>query len=299
MPRSRRCSTARSCIRSSPPTWPAGRGGTRAQKNRSQVRGGGAKPYRQKGTGRARAGTIRSPLRVGGGRAFPARPRSFAHKVNRKMYRGAVRCVLSELIREERLVILEEFAVSEPKTRELVAKLDELELYATLIVVENIDRKPQSGVTQPALRGGTGSPHRGSGQPDRPRQRRHDGRRGQNDRVEARLKAARERSSEMQASAMFQERLMNVIVGPHISEKSTIAADANRQVVFKVRTDATRKEIRQAVELLFDVKVDRVTSVNVPGKAKRRGPSRGRRADWKKAYVRLAPGHDIDFMGVE
>ena len=117
-----------------------GRGGAKAQKNRSQVRGGGAKPWRQKGTGRARAGTIRSPLRVGGGRAFPARPRSFAHKVNRKMYRGAVRCVLSELVREERLVILEEFAVSEPKTRELVAKLGELKLYDTLIVVENIDR---------------------------------------------------------------------------------------------------------------------------------------------------------------
>ena len=117
-----------------------GRSGTKAQKNRSQVRGGGAKPWRQKGTGRARAGTIRSPLRVGGGRAFPGRPRSFAHKVNRKMYRGAVRCVLSELIREERLVILEEFAVSEPKTRELVARLDELELYDTLIVVESIDR---------------------------------------------------------------------------------------------------------------------------------------------------------------
>ena len=117
-----------------------GRSGTKAQKNRSQVRGGGAKPWRQKGTGRARAGTIRSPLRVGGGRAFPARPRSFDHKVNRKMYRGAVRCVLSELIREERLVILEEFAVSEPKTRELVARLDELELYDTLIVVESIGR---------------------------------------------------------------------------------------------------------------------------------------------------------------
>ena len=86
------------------------RGGTKAQKNRSQVRGGGAKPWRQKGTGRARAGTLSSPIRVGGGRTFPARPRSFAHKVNRKMYRGAVRCVLSELIREERLLILEEFA---------------------------------------------------------------------------------------------------------------------------------------------------------------------------------------------
>ncbi len=103
----------------------------------------------------------------------------------------------------------------------------------------------------------------------------------------------------MPAGALFQERLMNVIVGPHISEKSTRAADADHQVVFKVRRDATRKEIRQAVELLFEVKVGRVTVINVPGKAKRRGPSRGRRADWKKAYVRLAPGHDIDFMGVE
>ena len=92
---------------------------------------------------------------------------------------------------------------------------------------------------------------------------------------------------------------MTVILGPHISEKASAAADANQQVVFKVRRDASRREIRQAVELLFKVEVGRVTVVNVPGKAKRRGPSRGRRAHWKKAYVRLAPGHDIDFMGVE
>lgn len=104
----------------------------------------------------------------------------------------------------------------------------------------------------------------------------------------------------MQASSLHQERLLTVIVGPHISEKSTTVADANRQVVFKVRRDSTRKEIRQAVELLFDVKVRRVTVVNVAGKAKRRrGASPARRADWKKAYVRLMPGNDIDFMGVE
>ena len=102
-----------------------------------------------------------------------------------------------------------------------------------------------------------------------------------------------------QTGALHQERLMAVIVGPHISEKSTTVAERHRQVVFKVRRDASRKEIRQAVEMLFEVEVDRVTVVNVNGKAKRRGPSRGRRADWKKAYVRLAVGHDIDFMGVE
>ena len=117
-----------------------GRGGNKAQKNRSQVRGGGAKPWRQKGTGRARTGTLRSPIRVGGGRAFPARPKSFAQKVNRKMYRGAVRCVLSELIREERLLIVEEFALEAPKTRELVARIEGLDLHDVLIVVESVDR---------------------------------------------------------------------------------------------------------------------------------------------------------------
>ena len=99
--------------------------------------------------------------------------------------------------------------------------------------------------------------------------------------------------------AAHEERLMTVILGPHISEKSTAAADEKHQVVFKVRRDATKREIRKAVELLFEVKVGNVTVVNMSGKAKRRGLNRGRQSDWKKAYVRLAPGHDIDFMGVE
>ena len=99
--------------------------------------------------------------------------------------------------------------------------------------------------------------------------------------------------------AAHEERLMSVILGPHISEKSTAMADQNRQVVFKVRRDATKREIQQAVELLFEVEVGNVTVVNMSGKAKRRGAYRGRQADWKKAYVSLAAGHDIDFMGVE
>lgn len=101
------------------------------------------------------------------------------------------------------------------------------------------------------------------------------------------------------SGAAYQERLAQVLLGPHVSEKSTAAADNNRQVVFKVRTDATKKEIRRAVEWLFEVKVDGVTVVRVPGKAKRFGAIRGRRQSWKKAYVRLAPGHDIDFIGGE
>lgn len=96
-----------------------------------------------------------------------------------------------------------------------------------------------------------------------------------------------------------QERLMSVIVGPHVSEKSTALADASNQVVFKVRPDATKKEIKDAVEMLFEVKVGNVTVTNVPGKIKRHGQSRGRQAAWKKAYVRLAPDSNIDFMGVE
>ena len=116
------------------------RQGNKAQKTRSQVRGGGAKPWAQKGTGRARAGTSRGPLWRGGGQTFAAKPRDFTQKVNRKMYRGAMRSMLSELIRQDRLLLTETFSVSAPKTKELVAKLDKLKLESTLIVVEGFDR---------------------------------------------------------------------------------------------------------------------------------------------------------------
>lgn len=116
------------------------RSGTKAQKRRSDVRGGGTKPWRQKGTGRARAGTSRSPLWEGGGVTFAARPRKFAQKVNRKMYRAALRSVLSELLRQERLLLVESFAVDGPKTREAKARLGELGVEACLIVVEAFDQ---------------------------------------------------------------------------------------------------------------------------------------------------------------
>ncbi|SEL80212.1 50S ribosomal protein L4 [Halomonas daqiaonensis] len=116
-----------------------GRQGTRAQKNRSDVRGGGKKPWRQKGTGRARAGTIRSPIWRGGGVTFAARPQDHSQKVNRKMYRAAMRSILSELVRQERLVAVDGFAVEAPKTKQLVAKLEELGLEKVLIVTEEVD----------------------------------------------------------------------------------------------------------------------------------------------------------------
>ncbi|MFQ5937082.1 MAG: 50S ribosomal protein L4 [Acidiferrobacterales bacterium] len=118
-----------------------GRQGTRAQKNRSAVRGGGTKPWRQKGTGRARVGTIRSPLWRGGGRVFAATTHDFSQKVNKKMHRGALRSILSELIRQERLLTIDGFQVSEPKTRLLVEKLNRLGIDDALIVTEEMDDK--------------------------------------------------------------------------------------------------------------------------------------------------------------
>jgi len=115
------------------------RSGTKAQKNRSQVSGGGAKPWRQKGTGRARAGTIRSPIWVGGGRAFAARPRDFSQKVNKKMYKAAMRSVLSELLREDRLVVIDKFDIKQPKTKEFKKLIEKLGTDSALIVNDKFD----------------------------------------------------------------------------------------------------------------------------------------------------------------
>ena len=116
-----------------------GRQGSRAQKTRGEVSGGGKKPWRQKGTGRARAGSIRSPIWVGGGRAFAAKPQDWSQKVNRKMYRGAMQCILAELIRQDRLVLVDDISISAPKTKELIAKLKDLNAPKALIVTNEVD----------------------------------------------------------------------------------------------------------------------------------------------------------------
>ncbi|WP_257280862.1 MULTISPECIES: 50S ribosomal protein L4 [unclassified Endozoicomonas] len=116
------------------------RQGTRAQKTRSEVSGGGRKPWRQKGTGRARAGTIRSPLWRGGGKSFAAKPQDHAQKLNKKMYRGALRSILSELVRQERLVVVESLGAETPKTKLMVAKLKELNVERGLIVSDEVDQ---------------------------------------------------------------------------------------------------------------------------------------------------------------
>jgi large subunit ribosomal protein L4 len=118
-----------------------GRAGTKRQQSRAEVRGGGRKPHAQKGTGRARAGSIRSPIWVGGGRAFAARPRDFEQKVNRKMYRAGLRSMLAQLARTDRLVVTEALSVAEPRTKLLVGELKKLSLQSVLIVIEAQDEK--------------------------------------------------------------------------------------------------------------------------------------------------------------
>jgi large subunit ribosomal protein L4 len=119
----------------------AGRSGTKAQKTRAEVRGGGRKPRPQKGGGTSRAGSIRSPIWVGGGRAFAAQPRDFSQKVNRKMYRGAMSAMFSELVRQDRLIVTDALSLEAPKTKLLLSQLKSLALDDVLIIVEALDEK--------------------------------------------------------------------------------------------------------------------------------------------------------------
>lgn len=122
-------------------TYMAGaRQGSVKQKTRAEVNGGGKKPWRQKGTGRARAGTTRGPIWRSGGVTFAARPQDHSKKINKKMYRGALRCILSELIRQERLLIVDDFTLEDHKTKGLVQKLSEFDLKDVLIVSEEVDK---------------------------------------------------------------------------------------------------------------------------------------------------------------
>ena len=144
-----------------------GRAGTKAQKTRAEVRGGGAKPWRQKSTGRARAGTTRGPLWRSGGVTFAARPRNYAQKVNRKMYGVAMRSILSELVRQGRLTVVDALAVSEPRTKGLVVRLSALGLAAGPDRHGVLRGQPASGVPQPLCGGYLPGGGRGSGEPGR------------------------------------------------------------------------------------------------------------------------------------
>ena len=120
----------------------AGRAGTKAQKTRAEVSGGGIKPFKQKGTGRARAGTIRSPIWRKGGIVFAAKPRCYKQKVNKKMYKGALRSIFSELIRQDRLMVVEAFEIDQPKTKSLVKKMNDMKIEGRVVIVA--DAVPQN-----------------------------------------------------------------------------------------------------------------------------------------------------------
>ena len=210
--RSAASSTKRSCTRSSLPTWQAAAPAPRRRRARPKCAAVVSKPWHQKGSGRARAGSIRSPIWVGGGRAFAARPRDFSQKVNRKMYRGAMRALLSELVRLERLTVVESLELDAPKTKLLAAKLKELDLEQRADRGRGVRREARARLAQPARRvdvlpviGGR------SGEPDPPRARARDGRCGPHARGEAGMSS--------------KERLMQVLVAPHVSEKSARVAD--------------------------------------------------------------------------
>jgi large subunit ribosomal protein L4 len=117
------------------------RAGTRAQKTRSEVRGGGAKPWQQKGTGRARAGTRSSPIWRGGGVTFAAKPLSYEQKVNKKMYRAALRSILSELVRQDRLLVIESLNLTSSKTKDLASRLNKIGVQEALIISDQVDKK--------------------------------------------------------------------------------------------------------------------------------------------------------------
>ncbi len=259
----------------------AGRAGTKAQKTRSEVNGTTKKSKKQKGGG-ARHGALTAPIFVGGGVTFAAKPRSFAQKVNRKMYRAAMAAILSELNRQGRLMVVDAFDIDAPKTTGLVAKLKELEVgRRPLIVTEDatenlylsarnlpyVEVRDVQGL-DPVVAGRRrlGRDHRRCGQEDR-------GVAGMND-----------------------AKLYNVIRAPRVSEKTARLQEVSNQYVFEVATTATKADIKVAVEKLFDVKVEAVNVVNVKGKNKAFKFRMGRRGDWRKAYVKLAEGQSIDVM---
>ena len=259
----------------------ARRQGTRAAKSRGLVAGGRSKPWRQKGTGRARQGTIRAPQFAGGGVAFPPTPRDFSLKVNKKAARAALRAALSDHASAGTLGLVAGDSFEEPSTKQAVELLQ------------------------------------GWGQDDAHRRRRDRGR-GDADQVlpqpaagarhgarRARgrtrgLGALARRDGSCAAAGAGKGRVMSlhpgeVLIKPVVSEKSYHQITENRYT-FRVHKDAHKTQVRQAVEELFEVKVVGVNIIKMPPKPKRRGVTKGARPGWKKAIVELKPGDKIEIF---
>ncbi len=264
---------------------------TSKQKDRGEVRHSTKKPWRQKGTGRARAGMTSSPLWRGGGKIFPnTTQENYAQKVNRKMYRAGMASILSQLAREDRIRVVEEFKVPQPKTKLLAQKVKSMGFSEVLVITDEMDSNlTLSSRNLPNVEVIAAKQANPVALVRYPTRAAHQGRAGQA-RGDVQMTAAKKYNA---------DQLMTVLLAPVVSEKSTRVADKNRQYVFRVADEATKPEIKAAVELLFKTKVDSVTVSRVKGKQKRFGRFMGRRNNWKKAYVRLAVGQEINFAATE
>ncbi len=271
----------------------AARSGTHSTKTRAEVKGGGAKPWRQKGTGRARQGSIRSPQWRGGGVAHGPVPRSYAQRTPKKMVKLALRSALSDRAADERVMVVDDWGIDEPSTKRAVSILDELGLRKpgerdprTLLVLDRGRGRDVEVVPQPRSAGADRAP-RGAERLRRARQRL------------ARLQPGDARRVPQPRGCQVSSRNpRDIIIRPVVSEKSYAAYDAN-VYTFLVAPDANKIEIKQAIESIFSVKVTNVNTVNRKGKRKRnrRTGDWGKRSDQRRAIVSLADGDSIEIFG--
>ncbi len=264
----------------------ARRAGTHATKNRAGVSGGGVKPWRQKGTGRARQGSIRSPQWAGGGVVFGPVPRQYDHKLTKKTRRAALRGALSLRMKEGAVTVAQGLALDAFKTKRVVEMLDGFGLAekSVLIVIGEGERAPRGLRPQPAAR--ERDPRRGAQRlrraapraaADRPR------RAGRAGRPPRRREGGRVRAHD-------------VILRPVTTEKSTLARELSNVVTLAVDPRAGKHDIKSAVEQLFKVKVLDVRTIRMPRKTRRVGKFLGAKREWKKAIVQLAEGQTIEFF---
>ena len=256
----------------------ARRSGTASTKTRGEVSGSTAKLYRQKGTGRARAGSVKSPIRTGGGVTFGPHPRSFDIKINKKVIRKALSMALSERAAHGRVFVAAGLELAEPSTRTVEQFLVNLDCAAPVLVVTHDEPVVHEVGPQPPVRRGDGggcSVHRaGAARP---------------------LAGPHREGVRRPERGVTMVEAEKIIIRPIISEKSYAQIDHSRYT-FEVHPDAHKTMIAQAVHQLFNVTVVGVSTANVRPKPKRRGMTKGRTSAWKKAVVQLAPGDKIEFF---
>ena len=258
----------------------ARRAGTQSAKSRGLVAGGRAKPWRQKGTGRARAGTIRAPQFTGGGVAFAPQPRGYSVKVNRKAYRSALRGALSSHASEGTLAVVDKSAFDEPSTKKAAAFIEAWgQELPVLLVANDDDVGARQIVPEPRTRG----------------RRRSVRGRGGRGRLGARAARQRDRARGRAREGLVSLHPNEVLLAPVVSEKSYSLIE-DRKYSFRVHKNAHKTQVRQAVEELFGVKVISVNMVKVPSKPKMRNYRKGTRPGWKKAIVQLKEGDAIEIF---